>query len=133
MLLAPPGKAGRIDSRHARRHLVILTRTASDPAPEADQPHRSSAAASGYVCPADDAAEPFAVGVVVVPNDVPADHVGLFFVAGMIGTVEREVAQRGELRLDAVNRDAFDGVWAISTLDVLAVLVAESKLGRRAR
>jgi hypothetical protein len=31
------------------------------------------------------------------------------------------------------NQDAFDGVWAISTLDVLAVLVAESKLGRRAR
>jgi hypothetical protein len=57
-------------------------------------------AASSYVCLGDDAAELFVVGVVVAPDDVPADHAGLFLVAGMVGPVEREVAQRGELRLD---------------------------------
>jgi hypothetical protein len=35
--------------------------------------------------------------VVVPPDDVAADHAGLFGVAGVIGTVEREVPQRGEL------------------------------------
>jgi hypothetical protein len=40
--------------------------------------------------------------VVVAPGDVPADHAGLFFVAGMVGAVQREVAQRGELRFYAV-------------------------------
>jgi len=57
---------------------------------------------SGYVCPIDDVAEPFVVGVVVAPDDVPAGRVGLFFVAGVVGAVEREVAQRRELGLDAV-------------------------------
>jgi hypothetical protein len=36
--------------------------------------------------------------VVVAPDDVPADHAALFFVAGVVGAVEREVPQRGELR-----------------------------------
>jgi hypothetical protein len=40
--------------------------------------------------------------VVVVPDDVPADHAGLFFVAGVVGAVEREVPQGRELRLYAV-------------------------------
>jgi hypothetical protein len=45
-------------------------------------------------------AESFIVGVVVAPDDVAANHAGLFFVAGVVGAVEREVAQRGELCLD---------------------------------
>jgi hypothetical protein len=57
---------------------------------------------SGYVCPVDDAPQAFVVGVVVAPDDVAADHAGLLLVGGVIGAVEREVAQRGELGLDAV-------------------------------
>src|SRR5262244_1593504 len=52
-----------------------------------------ASAASGYVCPLDDAAESFVVGVVVAPDDVAADHAGLLVVTGMVGPVEREVAQ----------------------------------------
>ena len=59
-------------------------------------------AASGNVCPVNDAAEPFIVGVVVAPDDVSADHAALFFVGGVVGAIEGEVAQRGELCLDAV-------------------------------
>jgi hypothetical protein len=59
-------------------------------------------AASGNVCPGDDAAEPFVVGVVVAPDDVPADHAALLLVAGVVGAVEGEVPQRGELGLDPV-------------------------------
>ncbi len=62
----------------------------------------SPSAASGYVCLVDDAAEPFVVGVVVAPDDVPADHAGLFFVAGVVGAVQREVPQGRELRFYAV-------------------------------
>jgi hypothetical protein len=40
--------------------------------------------------------------VVVAPDDVPADHAGLFLVAGVVGAVEREVTQRRELRFYAV-------------------------------
>jgi hypothetical protein len=40
--------------------------------------------------------------MVVAPADVPADHAGLRLVTGMVGTVERDVPQRRELRLDAV-------------------------------
>src|SRR5262249_50081728 len=54
-----------------------------------------------YVCPVDDAAEPFVVGMVVAPDDVPADHAGLFLVAGVVGGVQREGPPRGGLRLDA--------------------------------
>src|SRR5215467_7729236 len=59
-------------------------------------------AASGHVCPIDDAAEPIVVGVVVAPDDVAADHAGLLLVGGVVGAVEGEVAQRRELCLDAV-------------------------------
>jgi len=52
-----------------------------------------ASAASSYVCPVDDAAEPFVVGVVVAPDDVPADHARLLCVAGVIGAVQREVPQ----------------------------------------
>jgi hypothetical protein len=38
-------------------------------------------------------------GVVVAPDDVPEDHAGLLRVAGVVGAVEREVPQGGELGL----------------------------------
>jgi hypothetical protein len=62
----------------------------------------AASAASGNVCPVDDAAESFVVGMVVAPDDVAVDHAGLVFVGGMVGAVEGEVPQRGELRLGAV-------------------------------
>jgi hypothetical protein len=37
------------------------------------------------------------VGVAVAPDDVAADHAGLLLVAEVVGAVEREVAQGGEL------------------------------------
>jgi hypothetical protein len=40
--------------------------------------------------------------MVVAPDDVPADHAGLFLVAGVVGAVECEVPQGCELRFDAV-------------------------------
>jgi hypothetical protein len=71
-----------------------------------DKPHPGPAthpsAGSSYVCPLDDSAEPFVVDVVVAPDDVPADHAGLLFMGGVVGAVEREVPQRGELGFDAV-------------------------------
>ena len=62
----------------------------------------SASAGSSYVCPVDDAAESFVAGVVVAPDDVPADHAGLFFMAGMVGAVQCEVPERRELRFYAV-------------------------------
>src|SRR6516162_9947245 len=59
-----------------------------------------STATSGNVCPGDDAAESFVVGVVVAPDDVAADHAALFFVAAVVGAVEGEVPQGGELGFD---------------------------------
>jgi hypothetical protein len=58
--------------------------------------------ASGNLCPVDDFAEPAIVGVAVPPGDVAADHAGLLVVAGMVGAVQGEVAQRLELSLDPV-------------------------------
>ena len=46
-----------------------------------------ASAASGYVCPVDDATQAFVISVVVAPDDVPADHAGLFLVAGVVGAV----------------------------------------------
>jgi hypothetical protein len=74
-------------------------------------PIRVTSAASSYVCPVDDAAEAFIVGMVVAPDDVPADHAGLLLVARVVGAVEREVPQRGELRLRMrFSQDEFVGV-----------------------
>jgi hypothetical protein len=42
----------------------------------------------------------FIRGVTVAQGDVAADHPGLFGVAGVVGAVEGEVAQRGELGFD---------------------------------
>jgi len=67
--------------------------------------------ASGSVRPVDDPTEPFAVGVVVAPDDVPADHAGLLLVAGVIGAVEREVPQRRTLEPDNRGQRARHSVW----------------------
>jgi hypothetical protein len=37
----------------------------------------------------DDAAESFVVGVVVAPDDAPADHAGLLLVGDVVGAVDR--------------------------------------------
>ena len=60
-------------------------------------------AASGNVCPVDDPAEAGIAGVAVSPGDVAADHAVLFAVGGVVGAVECELAQRGELTLQAVH------------------------------
>jgi hypothetical protein len=56
-------------------------------------PSASAGAASGNVCPLDDAAEPF-VGVVVAPDDVAADHAGLLLMAGVVSAVAAELQER---------------------------------------
>ncbi len=57
--------------------------------------------------------------MVVAPDDVPADHAGLFFVAGVVGALECEVPQRGELGLDdgEVSDTAFRSRNLYSNLD----------------
>jgi hypothetical protein len=57
---------------------------------------------SGNVCPVDDLAEASVVSVAVAPVDVSTDRAALLGVGGVVGAVQREVAQAGELRLDAV-------------------------------
>jgi len=52
---------------------------------------QNTSAPSGYVCPVDDSAESFVVGVVVSPDDVPADHAGLLGMTGVVGAVQGEV------------------------------------------
>jgi hypothetical protein len=37
----------------------------------------------------------FVVGVVVAPDDVPADHAALILVTGVVGTIERKVPEGG--------------------------------------
>ena len=61
-----------------------------------------TSAASGNVRLVHDVLELLIAGVSVSPDDVSTDHAALLLVAGVIGAVEREVAQRGELCLDAV-------------------------------
>ena len=70
-------------------------------------PYGSTVRASGSPCQATFARftssrSLLVVGVAVPPGDVAADHPALRFVGGVVGAVEREVAQRGELGLDAV-------------------------------
>jgi hypothetical protein len=93
------GQSGQAAQRRSRppRRLPGAPRTRL-----ARRVRRRPSAASSYVRLVDDAAEPFVVGVVVAPDDVPADHAGLLFVAGVVGAVQREVPQRGELGFDAV-------------------------------
>ena len=66
--------------------------------------------------------------MVVAPGDVPADHAGLFPVAGVVGAVQGEVPQGRELRLYAVNQEEFVGVYAISTLFALAQVPTRASL-----
>src|SRR6266699_3274793 len=42
------------------------------------------------------------IDLLLAPGDLPADHAGLFLVAGIVGAVQREVPKRHELRLYAV-------------------------------
>src|SRR3954469_20238979 len=87
--------------------------------------HTMSAAASAGSCnlrPGDGGgsfdhlAEPGVGGVPVPPGDVAADHAGLLAVGRVIGAVEGEVAQGGELRLDAVEPGAVER--GVGELDV---------------
>src|SRR6185369_2733390 len=73
----------------------------SSPRPQASTNHQASAA-SGNVGPVDDPLESLILGVLVPPDDVAADHGCLGAVVAVVGAVEREVAQGGELGLDAV-------------------------------
>jgi NAD kinase len=56
------------------------------------------------------------VGVLVSPGDVAADHAGLLVVAGVVGAVQGEGAQRLKLRVDPVQPGSVDGHIANSTL-----------------
>ena len=57
---------------------------------------------------ADDLAELGIGDVPVPPGDVAADHAGLLAVGVVVGAVEREVAQGGELGLDPVEPGAVE-------------------------
>jgi hypothetical protein len=83
-----------------------------------DRPLHISAL-SGNVCPVDDFAEATIVGITVPPGDIAADHAGLLGMAGVVGTVQGEVPQRGELRLDAVEPRGIGG--HIGQLDVVGL------------
>ena len=83
------------------RNKTLTALAGAEPVTGAGHPGVTSAA-SGNVCPGDDAAEPLVVGVVVAPDDVPADHARLFLMAGVVGAIEREVPQGRELGLDRV-------------------------------
>ena len=78
----------------------VLQQHSSPPRTLSDQGQPSGA--SGNLCPVDDFAESAVVGVAVPPGDVAADHAGLVVVAGVVGAVQGEVAQRLELGLDPV-------------------------------
>jgi len=69
-----------------------------------------SSAASSNVCPGDDLAEPFVVGVVVAPDDVPADHAALLLVASVVGHVEREVRRAVNCASMRFSQEQFVGV-----------------------
>src|SRR6202030_4356500 len=60
-------------------------------------------AVSGCGCPFDDGTQAGVGGVSVPPGDAAADHAVLFAVGGVIGAVEGELAQRGELAFEAVH------------------------------
>ena len=62
----------------------------------------ASSGASSNACAVDEFSELAVAGVGVAPADVAADHPGLSGVAGLIGAVESEVAQRLELGFDPV-------------------------------
>src|SRR5881227_1238029 len=69
-------------------------------------PHARASAASGNVRPVHDLAEAFVGGVFVPPDGVAADHAPLLLVTGVVGAIEGEVAQGGELGLDPIEPGA---------------------------
>nr|WP_206188866.1 hypothetical protein [Streptomyces hirsutus] len=73
---------------------------------------------SGDVDPGDDGAQANIGGVLVPPDDVAADHAALLLVAGVVGAVQREVTQGGELGLDAVQPGAVGR--GVGELDVVS-------------
>lgn len=79
--------------------------------------------ASGNLCPfdgagsSDDFPECRVSGVIVAPGDIATDHPGLLPVAGMIGAVEREVPQSGELRLNPIQPGTVEG--CVGEFDVI--------------
>ncbi|MBP2363558.1 hypothetical protein JOF59_006050 [Streptomyces clavifer] len=50
------------------------------------------------------------MSVVVSPDDVTADHAALLFVTGVVGAVEGEVAQGGELASIRLSQELLVGV-----------------------
>jgi Dehydratase family len=65
------------------------------------------------------------------PDDVAADHAGLVAVTGVVGAVEGEVAQYGELRLDAIALGVqLPGSAAIPAVDARRYALAQLA-GRR--
>ena len=77
---------------------------------------------------------PLIIAVVVAPDDVPADHVGLFLVAGVVGAVEglaRAVPSRAKWR-SAVNRAVVEGVaWEPRMIELRTVHTADLDAGTR--
>ena len=67
--------------------------------------------------PVDDPAQAFVVGVVVAPDDVAADHLGLFLVGSVIGAVEGEVPQGRELRAEGPG-PVVAGDWLIGPVRI---------------
>src|SRR3712207_8482520 len=74
-----------------------------------------ASAGSGNLCPldglgsADDLAEPGIGDVPVPPGDVAADHAGLLAMGLVVGAVEGEIPQGGELGLDPVEPGSVEG------------------------
>ena len=79
---------------------------------------------SGGGCAGDDLAEPFVVGVVVAPDDVPADHPALFLVPS--SAKYRSAVNWGSMRF---NQDELVCVQAISTLFAVSQVPARRSLG----
>jgi hypothetical protein len=72
-----------VDVVGLRGHLLCLRRVSDD------------------VDPRDQGAQANIGGVLVLPDDAVADHAALLLVAGVVGAVQRDVAQGGELAPDA--------------------------------
>jgi hypothetical protein len=71
---------------------------------------RLASASSGNVCPVDDLAEAPVTRISIPPGDVAADHAGLVGVAGVVGAVHGEVAQRVNCASMRLSHDASVGV-----------------------
>lgn len=65
---------------------------------------------SGDVDASDEGAQANIGSVLVPPDDVAADHAAVFLVAGVVGAVQSEVPQGGELGLDPFSHELAVGV-----------------------